>query len=123
MQRITDKIIFTVRPDNILHIECRPNTIMTLEDGKESTKIGAELINQRPMPMLCDLTNVVKMTRECRQHFAGAEHAKIFSECALIITNPISRIIGNFFLGANKPLKPTRLFTDTEEGLKWLKKK
>lgn len=121
MQRQTDKIKFSIGPDNVLLIECLPNTVMTLEDAKESTRIGGELINNKPHPLLCDLTNVVKMTQECRKHFAGAEHAQIFSKCALIVTSPISRIIGNFFLGANKPLKPTRLFTDREEGLKWLK--
>ncbi len=122
MQRKTETITFTILPDNILHIECAPNTIMTLDEGKESTRIGGELVNHQPLPMLCDLTNVVRMTHDCRQHFAGPEHAKIFSKCALIIRSPIAKIIGNFFLGANRPLRPTRLFTDCEEGLKWLKK-
>ena len=122
MQRETKKIKFRLGPDNILYTECFPNTVMTLEDGKESTRISAEMVNYQPLPLLCDLTNVVKMSRECRKHFAGAEHAAIFSKCALIVTSPVSKIIGNFFLGANKPLKPTRLFTSKEEGLKWLKK-
>jgi hypothetical protein len=123
MERENDKIIFTLRPDNILYTDCFPNTIMTLEDGKESTRISAEMVNYQPLPLLCDLTNVVKMTQECRKHFAGPAHAATFSKCALIVTSPVSRIIGNFFLGLNKPLKPTRLFTSKEEGLKWLKEK
>ncbi|ELR73327.1 hypothetical protein C900_04179 [Fulvivirga imtechensis AK7] len=122
-QRETDKVKFRLGADKVLYIECAPNTIMTLQDGKESTKIGHELTEGKPHPLLCDLTNVVKMTQECRQHFAGPEHAEIFNKCALIITSPISRIIGNFFLGANKPLKPTKLFTSREAGLKWLKEK
>lgn len=121
MKRENDKIIFRLGDDNILYTECVPNTIMTLEDGKESTRISAEMVNNLPLPLLCDLTNVVKMTQECRQHFAGPEHAETFSKAALIVTSPISRIIGNFFLGLNKPLKPTKLFTNREDGLKWLK--
>jgi hypothetical protein len=78
------------------------------------------MVNYIPRPLLCDLTNVVKMTQDCRKHFAGPEHAATFSRCALIVTSPVSRIIGNFFLGLNKPLKPTRLFTNKEDGLKWL---
>lgn len=119
--RETKKIMFRFGSDKILYTDCFPNTVMTLEDGKESTRISAEMVNYEPHPLLCDLTNVVKMTQECRNHFAGAEHAKTFSKAALIVTSPISRIIGNFFLGLNKPLKPTRLFTNKEEGLKWLK--
>ena len=120
--RESSKIKFTLRDDNILHTDCFPNTEMTLEDGLESTRISSEMINHEPMPLLCDLTHVIRMTQDCRKHFAGEAHAKTFTKCALIVTNPISRIIGNFFLGLNKPLKPTRLFTSTDEALKWLKK-
>ncbi len=116
----TKKIRFRIGPDNVLYTECFPNTLMTLEDGKESTRISAELVNFQPRPLLCDLTNVVKMTQECRRHFASAEHAATFSRAALVVTSPISRVIGNFFLGLNKPVKPTRLFTNKEDGLQWL---
>lgn len=121
IQRETDKIKYMLGTDGILYIECLPNTIMTLVDAKDSTRLGAELVNGNPAPMLCDLTNVVKMTQDCRRHFSGPEHAEIFTKCALMVTSPISRIIGNFFLGANKPLKPTRLFTNRNEAIKWLK--
>ena len=121
MNRSSDKIIFTLRDDGILHTECLPNTVMTLEDARESTRISGEMVNHQPLPLLCDLTNVVKMSQDCRTHFSGPEHAKTFSKCALIVTNPVSRMIGNFFLGLNRPLKPTRLFTLKEDALKWLK--
>lgn len=121
MERSNDKIKFRLSEDNILYTECYPNTTMTLEDGKESTRISAEMVSYEPLPLFCDLTNVVKMTQECRKHFAGEEHAKTFSKCALIVPTPMSRIIGNFFLGLNKPLKPTRLFTDKKAALAWLK--
>lgn len=121
MLRDTEKIRFILREDNIVQIECHPNTMMTLEEGRLSTKVVGEMINGNPLPLLCDLTNVVKMTQDCRKHFAGPEHAAVFSRCALIVRSPLSKIIGNFFLGANKPLRPTRLFNNVEDGLKWLK--
>ena len=120
-ERRNNKIIFKISDDNILFTSCVPNTEMTIEDGKESTRISAEMVKYEPRPLLCDLTNVVRMTKECRKHFAGVDHAKTFNKAALIVTSPISRLIGNFFLGLNKPLKPTRLFNSNEEGLKWLR--
>ncbi len=117
-----DKIKFSIGQDGILCIDCLPNTIMTIEEGKASTQMGRELIDGKPRPLLCDLTNVVKMTRECRQYFAGSEHATILTKSALIVTSPISRIIGNFFLMANKPIKPIRLFSNKEDALIWLNK-
>lgn len=122
MHRDTEKIKFTLRPDDIMQIECTPNSMLTLEDGKLSTRVVGEMVQHNPRPLLCDLTNVIKMSQDCRRHFAGPEHAVVFTKCALIVTSPISKIIGNFFLGANKPLRPTRLFTSVEDGLNWLKK-
>ncbi len=122
MYRETEKIKFTMLEGGILNTECFPKTTMTLEDGIESTRISAEMNEGQELPLLCDITNVVKMSQECRKHFAGEEHAKTFSKCALIISNPISKIIGNFFMGLNKPLKPTKLFTNKSDGLQWLQK-
>ena len=68
-----------------------------------------------------DITEIDGMTREARQYFAGPETAKVESAAALLIKSPLTRAIGNFFLGFNKPLFPTRLFTSTEEALLWLK--
>lgn len=121
MNEEIEKIRFSLSDDNIIHIECMPKTTMSIEEGRLSTEKVSELTNAQALPMLCDLTNVVKMTQECRQHFAGEEHANVFSKCALIVNSPLSRIIGNFFLGANKPLKPTRIFTNKEKALVWLK--
>ena len=121
MIRETEYIRFERRQDGVMLISCKPGTIMSIELGKLSTQVLGEMIDGEPKPLLCDLTNVVRMNQECRRHFAGSEHAKVFSRCALIVNSPISKIIGNFFLGANKPLRPTRLFTGVEEGLKWLK--
>lgn len=122
-ERSNDKIIWKLSEDDILFTDCFLNTEMTLEDGKESTRISAEMVKYEPKPLLCNLTNVVKMSKECRRHSAGPEHAKTFSKTALIVSSPVSRLIGNFFLGLNKPHKPTRIFNSAEEGLKWLKEK
>jgi len=74
-ERTNEKIIFRLIDDNILFTECFPKTEMTLDDGKESTRISAEMVKHQPRPLLCDLTNVTKMSKECRNHFAGPELA------------------------------------------------
>ena len=71
----TEKIKFYIHDDGILHIECLPGTVMTIDEGKLSTKIGLELTDGEAMPLLCDLQNVVKMNQECRNYFAGPVHA------------------------------------------------
>lgn len=41
---------------------------------------------------------------------------------ALLIGSPVSRMIGNFFLGINRLRVPVRLFSDEAEALEWLKR-
>lgn len=116
-ERENEKIKFNL-DNGTLYTSCFPLTTMDLEDGTESTRISLELVRSKPLPLLSDLSNVTKMTIECRNHFAGEEHAKSFSKAALLVSSPISRIIGNFFMGLNKPIKPTTLFTDKSKAIK-----
>ena len=39
---------------------------------------------------------------------------------ALVIDSPLSRVLGNFFLGFNRPETPARLFTSVDEARAWL---
>jgi len=45
----------------------------------------------------------------------------IISAAALIVSNPVSRIMGNFYMGINKTKMPIRMFTRVDEAKKWLK--
>lgn len=36
------------------------------------------------------------------------------------VINPLSRVMANFFIGINKPLKPTKLFDDRDKAIAWL---
>ena len=41
--------------------------------------------------------------------------------CAVLVGHPVSRVLGNFFLGISRPAYPTRLFTDPAAAIGWLK--
>ena len=60
------------------------------------------------------------MSRDARVYFAGPQTAEVESAAALLIHSPLGRAVGNFFLGLNKPLFPTRLFTSESDALAWL---
>ena len=46
---------------------------------------------------------------------------KLFLAQAIIVDSPVSRLIGSFFLGLNKPPFPTKLFTSEADAVEWLK--
>lgn len=92
----------------------------TLEDAKENIEAVRALANGRRVPVLVDITEVKGADREARAYLASEEVATVQSAAALIVGSPISKLVGNFFIGLNKTKFPTRLFTNEKRAMKWL---
>ena len=76
----------------------------------------------RPYPTLVRINRVRSVSREARAYFAEhQDNLEIVSRVALLASNPVGRIVANFFLGLNAPPRPTRLFGEADEAMVWLK--
>ncbi len=78
-------------------------------------------MNKEKTRVIIDMTAVFEISKEARDYFANERTASIQRATALLIGSAVSRTIGNFFLGLNKPITPTKLFTDPQEAIKWLR--
>jgi hypothetical protein len=108
--------------DGILRVLLKPGAVMTLKDVKLSTEATEELAGGKKVLTLVNMVNVRSVTREARV-YSGSEHAaRNTLALALLVGSPVSRVIGNFMIGLNKTSYPTRLFTQEDEALAWLKK-
>jgi len=107
--------------DGIIRYEVLPDAEVTLEDTIEYITIQSNLTKAKKVLNLTDIRNVKSITRKGRQYLIGEETVKLTKACALIIESPVSRIIGNFMLGLNKPDYPVKLFTIEDEAIIWLK--
>ena len=95
----------------------------TVELAKENVDAQERLrdsMNKAKTRVLIDMTSVTEISKEARDYFANERTASIQRATALLIGSPVSRVIGNFFLGLNKPVSPTRLFTDPHKAIQWL---
>ena len=79
-----------------------------------------DVLGKAKTRVLIDMTAISEISKEARDYFANERTASIQRATALLISSPVSRVIGNFFMGLNKPISPTRLFTDPREAIKWL---
>lgn len=112
----------TLGEDGIVQITMRPEVHeLELTDAQDAIRVVAEVGGGRPRPALVDLRELRSMSRDCRKYFAGPETARVESAVALLVVSPIARAIGNFFMGLNRPLIPTRLFTSETDALVWLR--
>lgn len=75
----------------------------------------------RQAPTLVQLGRVKSVSRGARTFFSSSkENLAIASRVAMVGVNPVARVIGNFFLGLNRPPIPVRLFAGEEEAISWL---
>lgn len=70
--------------------------------------------------VIIELGKVKGFTKDARAHVSNEtdEPAKAL---ALVASSAISRIIGNFLIGLNKPPIPVKIFTDKDKAIQWLK--
>jgi hypothetical protein len=113
--------IIWLEDDGIVRVKVKPNIQIHLQDAQAAMRAVSGVCGGKRCPALVDMRGLVAMDREARLFFAGEETAKVESAAALVIDSPLSRAVGNFFMGLNKPIIPTRLFTSEAEGLAWLK--
>ncbi len=107
--------------DGIARIIHVANAEVTLEDAKETMAAYLKLNQGKRRPLFIDTKTMKSMSRETRKFYAGAEAAKVASAAGIIVGTPVSRVLGNFYLGLSNPHLPSRLFTSDAEALEWLK--
>jgi len=98
------------------------NADLTLEDARADFKSYNELCKDCKLPVLIDMENVKSVEREARAFYSSKEATNYITAAGLLITNPVNRIIGNFYMGLNKTAFPFRMFTERKKAIQWLKK-
>jgi len=107
--------------DGIVRIIHVPGAEVTLEDAKETMLAYLQIREDKRRPLFVDTRTMKFLAREARQYYAGDEAAKVASAVAIIVGTPVSRVLGNFYLGLSNPHLPSRLFSSDDEALDWLK--
>ena len=107
--------------DGIIRVIHFPGAKLTLENAKDSMAAYQKLNKGKRRPIFIDIKTLKDFSREARQYFAGEYAAKASLAAAIIVGSPVSRVLGNFYLGISNPILPTRIFSSEDEALEWLK--
>lgn len=112
----------SVGPDGIGRLHYAPNAELTLKDAREVIAAYDTMRQDKRLPLLIDASKMRSFSRESRLHFTSDEVANSISACGIIVGTPVSKVLGNFYLGLSNPKLPSRLFTSEDEALAWLKR-
>ena len=91
-----------------------------LTHAKENSEAVQKVSNGNKSPLFIDISRCKSITREARTHYAREQVGEEVNAIALLIDSPVSRVIGNLFIGFNKPKHPLKLFNSETNAIKWL---
>lgn len=96
-----------------------------LRDNGESARMNIEFqvgyakSVGRPCAVIVHLSSLMSQDAEARRIYATAMVPATFFAASLVVTSPISRAIGSFFLGLSRPSVPTRMWPDFAKAIAW----
>lgn len=113
---------FRLRAEGIGEVRPHEKWVDSLTAAQDNVAAMTSLVGANNLtPWLIDLRDMRSTSREARQYYAKSPEALAIVSCiALLVGGPSSRVLGNFFLGLNRPAYPTRLFTSESEAILWL---
>ena len=118
----TGKGLVRLYASGIMHQTYEKGVELEFRDSLDEFAIYKDgYCNEKTRPILVDLENLKTVSKESRGIYSSKETSRFFSAAALLVGNPVSRILGNFYLGINKTAMPVKMFTNKDEAFAWLK--
>lgn len=113
---------FTVglRRDGILVYQPLPGADVSIDFAAQVLELGLQVAEGRTRPTLVLMQDVARIDREARAFFASDAYLRLSSQTALVVSSPVSRVIGSFFIGLNRLKYPCKVFDDQERAVAWL---
>jgi hypothetical protein len=114
---------FTVglRTDGILVYQPRPGADVSYDFAAQVLELGLQVADGRTRPTLVLMQDLARVDREARTFFASDAYLRLTGQTALVVSSPVSRVIGHFFVGINRLKYPCRVFDDQERAVAWLR--
>ena len=97
----------------------KKGAILTTETIKETIKLRHAFQNGRTQKGILYMTFIETITPEARAYMAKEGYEGL-EKLAMITNSTMLTVIGNLYITMNKPVKPTGLFSNKEDALKWL---
>ena len=109
-----------LRSDGILCYRAARGVTFTAPMARRILADGVAMI-ESPRPCLVLMQDAARAERDARAIFASEDYLALASHTALVVGSPVSRVVGNFFVGLNPPKYAIRIFTDADKAIDWLR--
>lgn len=123
---IIDKIeinsgMISFQEKGIVRYQIEQTDEITLQDIKEFIEVVRYLGDGESFCNLIVMKNFVQVGKDARK-YAACEESNIYTIADAFVINSIAlKLVGNFYIRYNKPVKPTRIFNNEGDALIWLR--
>lgn len=105
----------------IVHYTYLPNSEVDEKEHQRNHDALTELVGkEQKYPLLIDADAFINVTPEARKLIRNLESTVPISARAMIITSLGQRILTSFYIKVQKPIVPTKIFNNYEDGIQWL---
>ena len=107
----------------ILRLEVLPGGEVDLREAEAAMAASVALAQGRPLPVLVDLRQLRRITREARIYMGSSEEGRaIIAAFAFVVSSSLTRTFANFFLHLNRFRQPfpVKIHGDVEHARAWL---
>jgi hypothetical protein len=114
---------FTIklRSDGVIHSHTSSAINFDINSLKEFNVVMAKMLNNKMAPLLITLDEFAIPPDDTRDYWAKKESCPLALADAYVTASLGHKIIGNAYLKFNKPGRPTKIFTNQESAIEWLK--
>ncbi len=113
--------IVHLRDDGILHVHIKERSHITMDEALETFKAMRVIGNGRKYPVLIDAGDYAQIDPEVRV-FSASDEGNLYTVADAIAYHTLpQKLTANFYVAFNKPVVPTRTFSDIAEAIDWLK--
>lgn len=117
---INDKVQVIEGDDQIYRYIAINNCTLDMDTLEKMTNVGDSWCQERLCANLVDVRNMLFVDSKTRA-YAAAQFRPHVAGQAILIDSKISSYFANIFLKFSQPKVPTRLFTNEQEAITWLK--
>ncbi|QNF35223.1 hypothetical protein HUW51_21805 [Adhaeribacter swui] len=105
--------------DGIFQCYFKPMEVLDINVAHVTVRDRLNFLKKNSYPSLFDISEVKQTTKEARDFMANEGNELVLAS-AMIVSNPMLKMMANFYVMVNKPKNPTKLFTDVNSALEWL---
>lgn len=107
--------------EGIIHITLFENSEIDLVESKNMQQMSWSLTKGKPFVALIDARVNIEVSKEAREWGSTPEAQKNMLAQAVLVNSIANKLVGNFIIKFHKPIAKTRLFSDEETALLWLR--